>query len=128
MSDHSKSLKSAAQWLTEFIFLLSWQQFMMSSIYLNSRNASKCLLRLLNHKPLRSNLVYLTPSNLSRSLIPRRVSLEERKLRCIRSYGITYRRRSNLGNRKLSSEKLPRISKAYLGSYLPSPIILVISG
>jgi hypothetical protein len=40
----------------------------------------------------------------------------------------SYRRRSNLGNRRLSSEKLPRIPKAYLDSYPPSPIILVISG
>jgi hypothetical protein len=128
MSDHSKSLKSVAQWLTEFIFLLSWQPFMMSSISLNSRNASKCLLRSLNHKPLRSNLIYLTPNNLSRSLIPRRESPEERRLRCIRSCGIITQKKKQPGKPKIIFRKLPRIPKAYLGSYPLSPITLVISG
>jgi hypothetical protein len=60
----------------------------MSSIYLNSRSASKCLLRFLNHKPSRSSLIYLMPNNPFRFLIPRREPLEERRLRCIKSCGI----------------------------------------
>jgi hypothetical protein len=88
MSDHSRSLKFVAQWLTEFVFHLNWLPFMTSSISLNSRNVSKYLRRSWKHKPLRLNLIYLTPNNLSKSWIPRRESPEARKLRCIRSYGI----------------------------------------
>jgi hypothetical protein len=110
MSDLSKSLKSAAQWLTEFVFLLNWQPFMMSSISLNSRNASKCLLRSLNHKPLTSNLIYLTPNNLSRSLIPRRESPEEGRLRCIRFYRIITRKKKLPGKLKNIFRRLFPIS------------------
>jgi hypothetical protein len=109
MSDHSKSLKSVAQWLTEFVFLLSWPPFMMFSISLNSRNALKCLLRLLNHKPLRLNLIYPTPNNPFRSLIPRRESPEERRLKCIRSYGIITQKKKQLGKLILSSTKFPKL-------------------
>jgi hypothetical protein len=100
MSDLSKSPKLVAQWLTDFIFLLSWPPFMMSSISLNSRNASKYLLRSSNHKPLRSNLIYLISNNPSRSLIPRRESPEEGRLRCIRFYGIITRKKKLPGKLK----------------------------
>jgi hypothetical protein len=88
MSDLLKSPKPMAQWLIEFVFLLSWPPFMMSFIYPNSRNASKCLLRSLNHKSSRSSLIYLISNDPFRFLIPRKEPLEEERLRCIKSCGI----------------------------------------
>jgi hypothetical protein len=110
MSDHSKFLKSVAQWLTEFVFHLNWLLFMMSSMSLNSRNVSKYLLKSLKHKPLRLNLIYLTPNNLSKSWIPRRVSPEERKLRCIRSYGIITPKKKQLGKLNLIFNEISQTS------------------
>jgi hypothetical protein len=125
MSDPSESLKSVAQWLTEFVFLLSWPPFMMFSISLNSRNALKCLLRLLNHKPLRSNLIYPTLNNPSKSLIPRRESPEERRLKCIRSYGIITPKKKRLGKLSLIFNEISQTSfKPIPKSNRPIPFFL----
>jgi hypothetical protein len=128
MSDRSKSLKSVAQWLTEFVFLLSWPPFMMFSISLNSRNVSKCLLKSLKHKPLRLNQIYLTSNNLSKSWIPRRESPEERKLRCIRSYGIITPKRKRLGKLNLIFNEISQTSfKPIPKSNRPIPLCFIIS-
>jgi hypothetical protein len=129
MSDHSKSLKSVAQWLTEFIFLLSWPPFMIFSISLNSRNVSKYLLKSLKHKPLRLNQIYLRPNNLSKSWIPRRESPEERKLRCIRSYGIITPKKKRLGKLNLIFNEITQTSyKPIPKSNRPIPFCFRISG
>jgi hypothetical protein len=129
MSDHSKSLKSVAQWLTEFIFHLSWLPFMMSSISLNLRNVSKYLLRSLKHEPLRLNLIYLTLNNLSKSWIPRRESPEERRLRCTRSYGIITPKKKQLGKQNLIFNEISQLSfKPIPKSNRPIPFCFRISG
>jgi hypothetical protein len=129
MSDHSKSLKSVAQWLTEFVFHPNWLLFMMSSISLNSTNVSKYLLRLLKHKPLRSNLIYLTLNNPSKFLILRRESPEERKLRCIRSYGIITPKKKRLGKLNLTFKEISQTSfKPIPKSNRPIPFCFKISG
>jgi hypothetical protein len=97
MLDPLRSLKSVAQWLTEFIFHSNWLPFMMFSIFLNLRSVSKYPRRSLKPVPLRLNLIYLTPDNLSKSWIPRRESPEGRKSKCIRSCGIITPKKKQLG-------------------------------
>jgi hypothetical protein len=110
MSDLLSSLKSVAQWLTEFIFHLNWLPFMMSSISLNSRNVSKYLQRSLEPVPLRLNLIYLTLNNPFKSWIPRRESPEGRRSKCIRSYGIITPKKKQLGKQNLIFNETSRTS------------------
>jgi hypothetical protein len=101
MSDPSRSLKSVAQWLTEFVFPLNWLPFTMFSISLNLRSVSKYPRRSLKPVPLRLNLIYLTPNNLSKSWIARRESPKGGKSKCIRSYGIITPKKKQHGKQNL---------------------------
>jgi hypothetical protein len=56
--------------------------------------------------PLRLNLIYLTPNNLSKSWIPRKESPEEKQLRCTRFYGITTLKKKQLGKQNLIFNKI----------------------
>jgi hypothetical protein len=117
MSDPLRSLRSAAQWLTKFVFHLNWLLFTMSSISPNSKSASKYLRRSLKPAPLRLNPIYLTPSNLFKSWIPKKESPEEGRLRCIRFYGIITPKKKQLGKQnpifnKISQTSFKPISKS----------------
>jgi hypothetical protein len=97
MSDRLRSLKSVAQWLTRFAFHPKWLPSMMFSMFLNLRSVSKYPQKSLRPVLLRSNPIYLTPNNLSRSWIPRKGSPEGRRLKCTRSYGIITPKKKQLG-------------------------------
>jgi len=129
MSDHLKSSKLVVQLLTESVFLLSWLPFMMFSISLNSRSASKCPLRSLNHKISKLNPIYLMLSIQSEFLTPRKEVLEGRKLECTKFSGITILRKKPLGSLKLIfKEFFPTFLKPIQIPNLSVLILLVISG
>ena len=127
--DHLKSSKIVVQLLNESIFLLSWPPFMMSSISLNSRNASKCPLRSLNHKILKLNPIYLMLSIQSEFLTPKKEVLEGRKLKCTKSSGIIILRKKPLGRLKIfSKETFPTFLEQIQVSNISIPFLPVISG
>src|SRR6185503_18045981 len=93
---------------------------MMSFMYLNLRNASKCPLRFLNHKISRLNPIYLTLSTQSKFLTPKKEVLEGRKLKCIKSSGIIILRKKPLGRLKIfSKETFPTFLEQIQISNLP---------
>ena len=94
------------QLLTESIFLLSLPPFMMFSISLNSRNASKCPLRSLNHKISKLKPIYLMLSIQSEFLTPKKEVPEGRRLECTKSSGIIILRKKRLGRLKLISKEI----------------------
>jgi len=129
MSDHLKSSKLVVQLLTESVFLLSWLPFMMFSISLNSRSASKCPLRSLNHKISKLNPIYLILSIQSEFLTPKKEVPEGRRLECTKSSGITILRKKPLGSLKLIfKEFFPTFLKPIQIPNLSVLILLVISG
>ena len=105
-SNHLKSSKLEDQLLAGFVFLLSWPPSMMSSISLNSRSASKCPLRSLNHKISKLNPIYLILSIQSEFLTPKKEVPKGRKLKCTKSSGITILRKKPPGRLKLISKEI----------------------
>src|SRR6185437_14604571 len=79
---------------------------MMFFISLNSRNASKCPLRSLNHKILKLNPIYLMLSIQLEFLTPKKEVPEGRRLECTKSSGITILSKKPLGRLKLISKEI----------------------
>jgi hypothetical protein len=129
MSDPLRSLKSVAQWPTKFAFHLNWLPFTMFSTSRNLRSVSKYPQKSLKPEPLRSNPIYLTPNNLSKSWIPRRESPGGRRSKCIRSYGIMTPKKKQLGKQNPIFNEISQTSfKLIPKSNYPTTFYIEISG
>jgi len=113
----------------DFVFLLSWPPFMMSSMYHNSGSASRYLLRSLNHKISILNPIYPIRSIQSRFLTPKKEVLEGIQLKCTRFSGINIPRKKLLGRLKIfSKETFPTFLEQIQVSNLSILSLPVISG
>ena len=95
-----KSLRFVDPWPIDYDFLLDWQQYMMFSMFLNSRNVFGFQPRSLSKQRYWWNLISLMSSILSRFLIKRKGSLEEKQLECTRFNGVTIPKRKLPGKLK----------------------------
>ena len=101
-----RSLNYVDPWAIGYDSLRSYPTSMTSFMYPNSRNASMCPLRSLNHKISKLNPIYLMLSIQSEFLTPKKEVPEGRRLECTKSSGSTILRKKPHGRLRLISKEI----------------------